>query len=127
MKLYVIRHGESESNREKLWTGWANPPLTERGKEEARLAGKLISGISFDRIFSSDLERAVQTAKCAIDGCVPEELEVLREINVGTLEGKPLSVLNEEERTETAINGYESNFAVKMLRFLHMQACSAVF
>ena len=36
MKVYVIRHGESENNRAKKWTGWADVHITEKGVEDAK-------------------------------------------------------------------------------------------
>ena len=55
MNVYIIRHGESENNVKKCWTGWKDVDLTEKGYEDARYAGRILSGVSFGRIFSSDL------------------------------------------------------------------------
>lgn len=85
MDVYVVRHGESEANLAQVHSGWAQINLTEQGREDAAMAGRLLKGISFDRIYSSDLIRAVQTAQIAIPGCEPVQLECLREINTGTL------------------------------------------
>lgn len=87
MKLYLVRHGQSENNLTKKFTGWAKKvALTEQGYEDARRAGQRLKGISFDRIYSSDLNRAVQTAQTAIPGCEPIQLPELREISLGELE-----------------------------------------
>ena len=86
MKLYMIRHGQSETNLARRFTGWAQVNLTEQGVEDAKRAGEYLKGISFDRIYSSDLIRAVQTAQNAIPGCEPVQLSILREISVGELE-----------------------------------------
>ena len=83
MKLYMVRHGQSVTNLERRFTGWAQAPLTEQGLADARRAGDRLRGIAFDRIYSSDLIRAVQTAKEAIPGCDPIQLPLLREISVG--------------------------------------------
>lgn len=83
MKLYMVRHGQSQTNLERRFTGQAQAPLTEQGIADARRAGEKLAGIPFDRIYSSDLIRAVQTAKEAIPGCEPIQLPVLREISVG--------------------------------------------
>ena len=85
MDVYVVRHGESEANLAQVHSGWAQINLTEQGRQDAAMAGRLLKGISFDRIYSSDLIRAVQTAQIAIPGCEPVQLECLREINTGTL------------------------------------------
>ena len=91
MKLYLIRHGESESNAADLWTGWLDAPLTEKGIEDAKRARPFLEGISFDKIYASDLIRACQTAQTAIPGCDPEKTSLLREINLGSLAGTPRS------------------------------------
>ena len=50
MRVYVIRHGESESNRDGVWTGWIDAPLTEKGRVDAAAVGIILSGVSFDKI-----------------------------------------------------------------------------
>ncbi len=106
MKLYVIRHGESLYNALKKWSGWKDVPLTEKGYEDARKAGDILKGISFDKIYSSDLCRAVETAKSAIPGCEPIQTSLLREINLGDLTDKPHSILSKEESLRGAKIGY---------------------
>ena len=91
MKLWLIRHGESETNRLGQWTGWLDAPLTEKGKEDAKRARSVISGVKFDKIYASDLSRARSTAEIAIPGCEYESTELLREINVGNIAGKPIA------------------------------------
>ena len=86
MKLYMVRHGQSETNLARCFTGWAQANLTEQGIADAKRAGEYLKGISFDRIYSSDLIRAVQTAQNAIPSCVPVQLPCLREIGLGKLE-----------------------------------------
>ena len=106
MKVYVIRHGESETNRDGRWTGWMDVPLTNQGEEDAKKAGGVLRNICFDKIFSSDLCRAKKTAEIAISGVGYETSALLREINVGTLAGKPLSILTREQKVRTAQFGY---------------------
>lgn len=105
MMVYVIRHGESENNRKKLWTGWMDVNLTEEGREQARRAGKILEDVTFGRIYSSDLRRARQTAECMLPGCRYETSELLREINVGNIAGRPISSLTKEEGAALA-EGY---------------------
>ncbi|MBE6554416.1 MAG: histidine phosphatase family protein [Ruminococcaceae bacterium] len=107
MKVYVIRHGESESNRAKIWTGWFDAPLTEKGREDAVKVRAIISGVQFDKIYASDLSRARDTAVIAIPDCQPELSPLLREINLGSLTGKTLRIISDEEqRAEIQKNGY---------------------
>lgn len=62
-KLVLIRHGQSEWNKENRFTGWTDIALTEQGIEEARNAGKLLKkeGYVFDKAYTSNLSRAIQT------------------------------------------------------------------
>ena len=106
MRVYVIRHGESETNRNKLWTGWSDVRLTDKGKEDAKRASELLKRVTFDKILASDLVRAVETAKIALPDCSYETSPCLREINVGKLSGRPLSVLSDEQRDRISEYGY---------------------
>lgn len=106
MYVFVVRHGESESNYNKVWTGWVDAALTDKGREDAKKAGNLLKSITFDKVFASDLSRAIETAEIAIPGCQYETSALLREINVGTLAGTPLNGLTEEECVHNAKNGY---------------------
>ena len=106
MKVYVIRHGQSETNAKGCWTGWLDVNLTEKGGEDARSAGKIIQDIAFDKIYTSDLTRAIHTATTAIPGCEFESTPLLREINVGSIANKPLGILTNEQREKTRSVGY---------------------
>ncbi len=106
MLLYVIRHGESETNLSHLWTGWKDVNLTEKGREDAKRAGEMMKNIEFDQIYSSDLTRAMHTARIAVPGCQPQITPLLREINVGDLVGKPIDFVTAERRKEFARVGY---------------------
>ena len=88
MKVYFIRHGQSEGNRLSLHCGWSDTPLSELGHAQAKAAGVHLKDIPFDRIYCSDLPRARQTAADALPGCAPIYSEKLREISVGTLAGR---------------------------------------
>lgn len=61
--LVLVRHGESVWNKENLFTGWADCPLSEKGVEEAKAGGKLLkeAGYSFDVAYTSTLKRAIKT------------------------------------------------------------------
>ncbi|MCB0341993.1 MAG: 2,3-diphosphoglycerate-dependent phosphoglycerate mutase [Bdellovibrionales bacterium] len=62
-KLVLLRHGQSEWNKENRFTGWTDVPLSDLGREEARQAGRLLKaeGFSFDVAFTSVLKRAIGT------------------------------------------------------------------
>jgi len=106
MKIYVIRHGESENNLNEKWTGWYDTPLTEKGREDAKAAGEILCGVSFDKIYASDLSRAMNTARIAIPNCEFEVSPLLREVNIGSLENKPSKILNDEQLSRVFANGY---------------------
>ena len=106
MKLYVVRHGESETNRRGYWTGWLDVALTDKGLEDAKRAGEVIGGVAFDKVYSSDLIRARKTAETALPDCSYEATPLLREINVGDIAGKPLTVMTPEMRKIAAEFGY---------------------
>ena len=95
MKLYLIRHGESETNLAGHYTGWAQVNLTKKGIRDAEGIRPILSDIKFDRIFSSDLIRAMKTAEIAIPGCIYETTPLLREINVGNLARKPFPPMDD--------------------------------
>ena len=86
MKLYVIRHGESEGNQLGVFSGWHQHNLTEKGREDARTAGRIVSKVKFDKVYSSDLYRAIETAKIALPDYECEPTPLIKEINVGLLQ-----------------------------------------
>ena len=88
MKLYLIRHGESEANSTASHAGWAQVSLTEKGEREAREVGGHLRKIPCDQIYTSDLRRAVQTHALAMSETTAETTPLIREVNVGTLAGR---------------------------------------
>ncbi len=65
-KLVILRHGQTEYNKQHLMTGKRDVPLTAVGEDQARTAGKLLDGFVFDHVFSSNLSRAFNTAALAL-------------------------------------------------------------
>ena len=67
--LVLIRHGQSAWNLENRFTGWWDVDLTDKGVEEARAAGQLMSakGLDFDRCFTSVQTRAIKTLNLALE------------------------------------------------------------
>ena len=68
-KIVLMRHGQSEWNRDNRFTGWADVDLTEKGVAEAREAGRLLNeaGFTFDITYTSVLKRAIRTLWCTLD------------------------------------------------------------
>jgi probable phosphoglycerate mutase len=94
-RIYLVRHGETEWNRDGRWQGHADVALNAAGRDQAaRLARHLAdAGIRFDRLYSSDLRRAWETAVGigAEVGLQPLPVTALREIDLGTWSGRTRS------------------------------------
>jgi len=67
MRLWLIRHGETEANVAGLYSGHAPTPLTPKGLAQAQTLGGLLSEVLFDRVLCSALERAQQTAERVLE------------------------------------------------------------
>ena len=80
-ELVLLRHGQSIWNRDKHFTGWADVPLTEKGRRQARRAAKTLRRAGFrpDACFSSRLCRAIETAELVVGALEMAELPVQRE------------------------------------------------
>lgn len=68
-KLVLLRHGQSDWNRENRFTGWTDVDLSAAGIEEAHSAAKLLldAGFTFDVAFTSVLKRAIRTLSIVLD------------------------------------------------------------
>lgn len=93
-KLVLIRHGESEWNKENRFTGWKDVDLSEKGREEALAAGRLLKaeGFTFDEAYTSVLKRAIRTLWIILDEMdlmwIPETKSwLLNERHYGALQG----------------------------------------
>lgn len=93
-KLVLIRHGESEWNKENRFTGWTDVDLSEKGHEEAANAGKLLKeeGYTFDKAYTSYLKRAIHTLNHVLDELDENYIPVekswkLNERHYGALQG----------------------------------------
>ena len=69
IRLVLLRHGESTWNKENRFTGWTDVDLSDKGREEAREAGRLMSAekYEFDVAYTSVLKRAIRTLWIALD------------------------------------------------------------
>ncbi|HEY6960847.1 MAG TPA: histidine phosphatase family protein [Gaiellaceae bacterium] len=87
--LLLVRHGETDWNREGRWQGWADPPLNPTGREQARTLAEELRETPFDAVYSSDLRRARETAEIVAEPHgVPVVVDPgLREIDVGSWSG----------------------------------------
>ena len=132
----MIRHGESETNKNGLWTGWLDAPLTQKGRADAALAREFVSRFEFDKIYSSDLSRAKSTAEIVLPGCKYELSSLIREIDVGSLAGKPLAAVRDSNNQPMNVDGYgrfggesTEQFRSRIGEFMHLlesEACDNI-
>ncbi|WP_062049344.1 histidine phosphatase family protein [Bacillus sp. JCM 19034] len=88
MKLYLIRHGESEGNSLGKIQGQENYELTEKGRRQAALVGQYIKEKAITHLYSSDLTRALDTATIISQNInvSPVKTQLIREIHLGPLQ-----------------------------------------
>ena len=89
-RLFLCRHGESEYNAKKIIQGHIDTFLTPKGIFQARLAGEILKRFPIEKIYTSDLRRAYQTATIIGDILGIEVIvdERIREMNFGQWEGR---------------------------------------
>jgi broad specificity phosphatase PhoE len=96
--ILLARHGETDWNRDGRFQGHADPPLNDRGREQARRLAETLDGEPLDALYASDLRRAAETA--AIVGAklgLEVSLEAsLREIDVGSWLGRTREEIGDE-------------------------------
>ena len=87
--ILLARHGETDWNRERRWQGWADPPLNDTGRAQARELADRLRDTPFDAVYSSDLRRAHETAEivAAPHGVPVVADERLREVDIGSWSG----------------------------------------
>lgn len=90
--LIMVRHGQSQWNLENRFTGWKDVDITEQGRKEAQLAGKLLKEEVFEKAFTSTLKRAQHTLSIILEESTRRDLPViissaLNERSYGQLEG----------------------------------------
>jgi 2,3-bisphosphoglycerate-dependent phosphoglycerate mutase len=101
-KLVIIRHGESVWNKENIFTGWIDAPLSEEGIEQAKKAGQILKekGFTFDLGFTSVLRRAYNTLDLVLkemELSIPiEKSWRLNERHYGCLQGMNKDAMREK-------------------------------
>ena len=98
-KVVFVRHGESTWNKENKFTGWTDVPLSEKGVQEAKEAGKRIlkEGFKFDVCFTSVLKRSIQTFNYIAEEADMHYIPVIKSWRLNERHYGGLQGLNKEE------------------------------
>lgn len=94
--LVLLRHGESEWNKENRFTGFTDVDLSPNGVNEAKQAGRSLRQIRFDAVFTSTLKRAYNTASLAMEEA-GQQLEFVRHDDLRERDYGDLTGLNKDE------------------------------
>lgn len=118
MQIYIVRHGETESNRQGVFQGQTNSQLLESGLELARQTGAALAadGVRFDAAFSSPLSRAWDTARAVLAASGNADVPLVREdrlleVSMGDYEGKRFRPGEREVDAEAVRLFFEDPFA----------------
>jgi broad specificity phosphatase PhoE len=86
--IFLVRHCQSVGNRRRTIQGWHDSPLTEKGREQARLLADRLAECGIERLYSSPLSRALETARVIseVTGNDVVVIDLLKEIDVGAAE-----------------------------------------
>ncbi|WP_461204677.1 alpha-ribazole phosphatase [Clostridium sp. DL1XJH146] len=107
MNIFLVRHGETEENKKKVYYGKVDADLNEEGILQAKEVGEKLKGIPFDKVYTSERKRTIQTAQLILQDrddlmqCVEKERNKviedgrLNEINFGEFEGKTYKEIQE--------------------------------
>lgn len=94
--VYLARHGDTAWTHSGRHTGLTDLPLTEDGEWHARQLGERLKGMTFDKVFTSPLQRAARTCELAGFGAAAEQLPELVEWDYGKYEGLVLAEILKE-------------------------------
>lgn len=95
-EVVLVRHGETEWSRTGRHTGNSDVPLTDKGRQQARLLGHMLGERRFGRVLTSPLQRAAETSRLAGFGEVAEEWPDLREWDYGVYDGRTTADIRKE-------------------------------
>lgn len=110
MKIYLIRHGETDLNKKKMLQGQSDIELNDYGRELARITGEGLKEVPFDTVFTSPLKRAEETARLVIGSRnIPVIKEPrIQEISFGEFEGLCYGKENYNIPDKTFMNFFEA-------------------
>jgi broad specificity phosphatase PhoE len=115
--ILLARHGETDWNREGRWQGWADPPLNDTGRAQARELAEQLRTTPFDAVYTSDLRRAAETAEivAAPHGVPVVSDPELREIDIGSWSGLTKSEIQERFHGERVDGETRERHAARVL------------
>ncbi|QUL98211.1 MAG: histidine phosphatase family protein [Candidatus Fermentithermobacillus carboniphilus] len=95
---YIVRHGETEANQAGILQGHLNVPLSDRGRKQAEAVASRLRSVKIDVIYTSDLDRAKDTAMAIAKyhNCKLILDRRLREVHCGILQGKTMAECREK-------------------------------
>lgn len=113
MRLYLIRHGETDLNKQKILQGRSDYALNDCGRRLAQLTGQALKSVKFDLAYTSPLRRARETAEIflrenRVSSPFLLEEERIQEISFGDFEGKCYGRENFNIPDETFLNFFEN-------------------
>lgn len=115
MYIYLVRHGETDWNRERRIQGSTDIPLNDTGRAQARATGKLLSRRAWDSIYASPLSRAMETGAiiaARLGIAPPQALPEVVERSYGAAEGRTDDELDELYPPGSEVPGRETREAV---------------
>ena len=86
-RIYLIRHGETESNRKGVFRGRLDIPLSQNGREQAVDLSRDFENIAVNLVYTSPLQRAVETAETVFPGHIPVKEKWLNNLDLGKWSG----------------------------------------
>lgn len=117
--VIILRHGQSQWNVENRFTGWVDVPLTAKGEEEARQAGRLIreKGLEVDLAYTSFLKRASNTCKLVLESLGQPNTPIQADWRLNERHYGALSGLNKSETAakygEAQVHIWRRSFSVR--------------
>lgn len=116
VRLWLVRHGQTDWNAGRRFQGWADIPLNSVGRSQASALRPMLEPLVFDGVWSSDLSRAVDTARLAYGEPVTDPR--LRELDFGDLQGLTWGELSPPVRHAlTTFEGFEAPGGESMAQF----------
>lgn len=96
--VLLVRHGQTDWNRDRIFRGRADVPLNAVGREEASRIGAALQGVNLDAAYSSPLSRAMETARSILEAHrkKPQIAHGLIDIDYGAWQGMPLTEVQEQ-------------------------------